>query len=417
MGTLYLQAPSKIIKGEITLPSSKSISNRLLIIQALCEKEFPIINISDSSDTIVLQNALKLLDTNKIIDVGDAGTTMRFLTAYLANKPGEYVMTGSERMKQRPIGDLVNALNSIGAEITFLENQGYPPIRIKGKELDGGSININASISSQFVSALMMVAPFMKNDLTINLVGEIASFPYINMTYELMRQFGIDIVLEKNQIFIKKGNYQCNDEYKVEPDWTSASYFYSILALAEGGEFFFPGLLKNTIQGDAVIINWFEELGIQSTFSETGVSIKKFNKQIKSDFNFNFKNNPDIAQTMAVCLAGLNVNADFTGIESLKIKETDRILALQNELRKTGCHFLNKGQNIWALHNDNSNLELENNLVFETYKDHRMAMAFCAFAMLYKQIGIKNPDVVNKSFPKFWTSLKKTGFSFTKIES
>ncbi|MFO8066720.1 MAG: 3-phosphoshikimate 1-carboxyvinyltransferase [Bacteroidales bacterium] len=410
MSVLYLTAPQNGLKGEVGLPYSKSISNRLLIINALSGSSQKIENLSDSSDTVILKEALNICSNKKEINVHDAGTSMRFLTAYLANKPGEYFLTGSERMKKRPIKGLVDSLTTLGADIKYQGKLGYPPLFINGKKLNGGMIEIDAGISSQFISALMMIAPTLKNGLRIRLKNEIASLPYIVMTKEIMEKFGIDIRILNNEIIIREVNYNPG-LYSVEPDWTSASYFFALVALSKNGEIFFPGLTKDSIQGDSILYQWFKDFGVTSVFDTKGLTIIKKSSKKPCSANINFKNNPDLAQTMAVFFAGSGQNALMSGLHSLRIKETDRITALQNELEKIGYILQEHSNDKWQLERVNNHSLSSKIPVFETYEDHRMAMSFSILAMTKKVIGIKNPEVVIKSFPSYWENLKAIGFS------
>ena len=399
--------------GEITLPPSKSISNRLLIIKALCEKDFSIQNISKSTDTKVLEDALGNINKTEIINTGDAGTAMRFLTAYLAITPGIRTLTGSERMKKRPLKELVDALLNLGADIQYLEKAGYPPLKITGKKLSGGEVQINSDISSQYISALMMIAPKLPEGLNIQLNKDVVSMPYIIMTADLMKQFDIDISFNKNNISIKPGTYNAIDTL-VEPDWSSASYFYSILSLATDGSIYMPGLKEDSIQGDKILHKWFEKLGVISEFNSDGLTIKKIKSISQSSLNFNFINNPDLAQTIAVCCACAGLNADFTGLNTLRIKETDRISALKNELKKINGDFVQKDMNHYFLQCDKEADFSKLSPTVKTYNDHRMAMSFAAIAMKCKSVYIENPDVVKKSYPDFWDNLQKLGFDIDR---
>ncbi len=414
MDVLYLTAPKNTIRGKIKLPFSKSISNRILIINSLSTTPIRIKNLSDASDTVVLKKALDNVSNVVNINIGDSGSAMRFLTAFLANTPGEFSLSGTSRMKQRPIGDLADALRHLGANIEYLEQEGYPPLKIFGKKLKGGTVEINAGISSQFISALLMVGPAMEKGLKVRLIGDVVSLPYINMTMDIMKRCNIDIDYHSNEIIVKKGEYHC-DRFTIEPDWSAASYYYSILALSEAGKLFLPGLSENSIQGDSIIRSWFEQLGIESNFSRQGLYIKKTQKTLPKQIDINFKNNPDLAQTMAVCIAGKGINAKFAGLQSLKIKETDRILALQNELKKVGYLLNETVDEQWILEKSGLNTKSDV-IVFETYKDHRMALSFSALSCILEKVGIQNPEVVKKSHPEFWKNLQSIGFNASLIQ-
>lgn len=388
------------ITVRIDLPASKSISNRALILNALSYSPYDVLNLSDCDDTRVTLNALDSNDTT--FDIGAAGTAMRFLTAFLAKTVGEWIITGSERMKHRPIKILVDALNSLGAKIEYVEKEGYPPLRIFGCALTGGEIHLNGSVSSQYVSAIMMIAPFMQKGLKIFLHGKIISKPYIEMTMQMMQEFGADIEVTENTIYIAPQEYD-PIEYVVESDWSAASYWYEILSLAGNGQVFLNGLLPNSYQGDSKVADLFELLGIHTTYMSEGVLLTSTGKNAES-MEFDFTDQPDLAQTLIVtcCLKGIPFI--FSGLQSLKIKETDRIAALKNELRKLGF-ILNEpgeGKLVW----DGESCDPVENIIIETYDDHRMAMAFTPAALFYK-IMIEDPEVVSKSYPNFWKDIEK----------
>ena len=396
--------------GEISGPtirpsSSKSESNRSLIINALSGNLGTIHNLSDARDT---QTMKKLLSSDKsTLDVLDAGTTMRFLTAYLAVtvKDG-VILTGSERMQERPIKILVEALNSLGASIEYERNEGYPPLIIKPfKGQSTNKLKIPSNISSQYISALLMVAPTLTEGLTINLVGEVFSRPYIKMTLALMEKFGINHRWEGNEIRIRPQPYNAG-EYTIESDWSGASYWYGFTSLAKKAEITIDGVRQTSYQGDRVVANIMDELGVKSDFGNDKVIISK--KAPKNELSMDFKQCPDLSLTVLVAAAANKVPMRITGLESLKIKETDRVAALQNELGKVGTRLIEHSENSWEL--DPSSFELEPDTVFETYDDHRMAMAFAPLSMI-APIRIKDPAVVNKSYPGFWDDINKIGVS------
>jgi len=388
------------ITARIDLPSSKSISNRALILNALSYSPYDIHNLSDCDDTRVTLQALDSNDTT--FDIGAAGTAMRFLTAFLSKTVGEWVITGSERMKQRPIKILVNALNTLGARIEYIEEEGYPPLRIYGSALTGGEIHLNGSVSSQYISALMMIAPFMQKGLKIILDGKIISKPYIEMTIQMMQEFGAEIELNGNTIQIEPQEY-APIEYTVESDWTAASYWYEILLLAGQGNVFLNGLFQNSYQGDSEVAELFEQLGIHTTYMSEGVLLTT-TKISSQGMQYDFTDQPDLAQTMAVtcCLKGIPFV--FTGLQSLKIKETDRIAALINELKKLGFVLNESGEG--TLTWDGELCDPSDNIIIETYEDHRMAMAFAPAAFFYP-ITIEHAEVVSKSYPHFWKDFEK----------
>lgn len=429
--SITLSHSTKIIKGSIDLTASKSISNRVLIIKALCDNDFKIENLATAKDTVTL-NKLLFNNDEQTFDVGHAGTVMRFLTAYLSLIKGEFIITGSERMQQRPIKVLVDALRDLGVKIEYLKNEGYPPLKITGGLISGNNIEIDGGVSSQYISALMLIAPKIKGGLTIQFKNEIISKPYINMTLEIMKDFGADVCWVDETIVIKEGNYKAKD-FVVEADWSSASYWYGIAALANEAEINLYGLSKNSLQGDAVVQDIYKNFGVKTEFIRNGIRLtKSFHHSITSSFHFDFENCPDIAQTVAVTCAALNVEAKFTGLKTLRIKETDRIFALQQELTKLGFSITVDGddliinpslravnlsgvegeakQSSSSRHSGESrNLTSWSNISIDTYDDHRMAMAFAPLALM-APITINEEDVVVKSYPDFWRDLKGVGF-------
>ena len=408
---ITLSHPTKSIKGKIQLTSSKSESNRALIIQALCNDDFLIHNLSDSTDTQTLKRLL--YSGLQEMNVNDAGTTMRFLTAYLSLQKGHRILTGSERMKERPIKILVDALRKLDANIECLEKEGFPPIKIIGKELLGGQINVDGSVSSQYISALLMVAPKLKNGLVIHFSGTIISKPYINMTIKMMQYFGIEVFWDQdsNSIIIKEGKFFAKD-YEVEADWSAASYWYSMVAMAKEADITLYGLKENSLQGDAEVRIIYENFGVKTTFVDGGVHLTKTSdsKFQTSNIEINFTNFPDLAQSVAVTCAGLNINAKLTGLGSLRIKETNRIDALQTELNKLGFNVATDEIDL-LIDPVSSAIKWKGKQVVNTYNDHRMAMAFAPLAFI-NEISINDPEVVKKSYPKFWEDLGKVGIEF-----
>ena len=402
-----IQSPEKLTSASILLPASKSISNRALILKALSKSSFPIENISDSDDTEVMIAAFS--NNQYEINIGAAGTSMRFLTAYLAQLEGEeHVITGTERMKSRPIRILVDALRQLGANIEYVEKEGFPPLKIKGKKLTGGTISLNGSVSSQYISALMMIASSMSNGLTLKLEGETISRPYIELTRQMMQDFGVIVQLVDNIIQIEHQNY-LPIPYFVESDWSAASYWYEVLSLTSNDiEIELSGLQKKSFQGDAKIVELFDRLGISTNYTEKGVRISK-NTNRTTKLVYDFVNEPDMAQTFVVTCCFLNVPFRFTGLQSLKIKETDRISALQKELRKLGYIIVDFDDSI--LEWNGEKCEPEKNPAIDTYEDHRMAMAFAPASLVLGKIIINEPQVVSKSYPNYWEDLKGAGFS------
>ncbi|OFZ00676.1 MAG: hypothetical protein A2491_14965 [Bacteroidetes bacterium RIFOXYC12_FULL_35_7] len=384
----------------ISIPGSKSLSNRALIIRMLCNNYFKIHNLSTADDTQVL-NKILMSDSNNI-DVGHAGTVMRFVTAFASQIFGEWFITGSERIKQRPVKELVNALRELGAEIHYKEKEGLLPLRIVGTMLKGKELHISASISSQFISALMLIAPRIMGGLTIILDGEIVSRSYIEMTKKVMENFGVNVRVQGNTIFIPECSYK-EKEFTVEADWSSASYWYSIAVLSDFDSIILQGLKKSSWQGDSVIAEIFEPLGIKTKSVKEGVTLIK-DRVTTLNFKYDFTDCPDLAQTLAVCLVLMKIPYTLTGLSTLKNKETDRIAALKKELSKLGAILKITNNSItW----DGTIKNAEAAPEIETYQDHRMAMAFASAVIKYPDIKINNPEVVSKSYPDFWEHFKK----------
>jgi len=402
---ITLLKTSSLRKASLSLPSSKSESNRALIINALSEGSGEIVNLSTARDTQTLK---KLLDSeDQIVDVLDAGTTMRFLTAYYSITGKDKIITGTKRMLERPIGILVDALKQLGGEICYLEKEGYPPLHCKGyqgKELN--SLTIRGDISSQYISALLMISPILKHGLTLELTGKIGSRPYIEMTLGIMNKFGIESEFEGNIISIAPQKYKATG-FIIDPDWSGASYWYSTTAIAENAEIELKGFRLPSLQGDSAIISIMEQLGVNTKFLPDGIQLSKTSH--KKEVIIDFKDSPDLAQTIAIVCAAKGIKGIFTGIESLRIKETDRIAALQNELSKMDARLIESEPGKWHLiPGDLKNLP--DLLSINTYDDHRMAMAFAPLATL-TNVRIENPEVVQKSYPSFWEDMKKAGFS------
>ncbi|WP_430973249.1 3-phosphoshikimate 1-carboxyvinyltransferase [Sunxiuqinia rutila] len=400
-----LSKADKIIKGSIALPSSKSIANRALIIHALSYSPYSLKNLSTSDDIDVMQKVLTS-NTNRF-DVGHAGTAMRFLTAFLSQIVGEWTITGSDRMKQRPIHILVDALNQLGAKIEYLENEGFPPLKIWGSHLKGKVLELDGSISSQYISALLMIAPCIEGGLTLRLKNKITSRPYIELTLKLMKQFGVRSVWKGQEIRVDEQPYQAR-EFTVEADWTGASYWYQLAALADEAEIELKNLRLMSLQGDCQIAAWFKEFGVDSKATADGIILTKSANIQPKHLQLNFIETPDVAQTMAMLCVLKKVPFHFTGLETLKIKETDRIAALQNELAKFGAQITEPkhGELKW---DGTFPLEKEAIPCIATYHDHRMALAF-APAALFQPIAIDDPMVVSKSYPEYYEHLKQVGF-------
>lgn len=406
-----IQSPGKIT-ASIQLPASKSISNRALILNALSNSIFPVENLSGSDDTQVMLKALESEDA--IVNIGAAGTAMRFLTAYFSQRQGNRMITGSERMKNRPIRILAEALRQTGAKIRYSEKEGFPPLQIAGRKLHGGEIILDGSVSSQYLSALMMVAPTMEKGLTVRLEGNIVSRPYINMTLRLMELFGVKAFWEENVIRIAPQTCTARP-FKVESDWSAASYWYEAAALAQGNpDVELSGLEKNSLQGDSKVAEIFEPLGIKTDFLPSGnVRLTRLptDKIRPERFQYNFVNEPDLAQTLAVTCCMLEIPFRFAGLQSLKIKETDRISALQTELKKLGYPVKSPADDLMEW--DGEHCEQETDPIISTYEDHRMAMAFAPACLKTGKIRIREPEVVSKSYPGFWNDLEKAGYIFS----
>ena len=396
---------------QIEIGGSKSESNRLLVLQAL----FPNIsieNLSKSDDTVVLQQGLKF---NKgFVDVHHAGTAMRFLTAYFAAKEGaEITLTGSQRMQERPIGILVDALRSLGADIEYLENEGFPPLKIKGRSLLKNSVHIKADVSSQYISSLMLIGSMFPNGLNIHLVGEITSAPYIEMTLSLLLKLGIRASFEHNEIQISSKNKISDIHITVESDWSSASYFYSLTALSEKFEIQLSNFTEHSIQGDSELTKIYKTFGVETKFETIGsdpdsgqkiITLSKKNIPLPDSLLLDLSNTPDLAQTIAVSCFGLGIGCRLSGLHTLKIKETDRLVALKTELEKLGASVI-IDDNSFHLEKSSS---INSDSKINTYQDHRMAMAFAPLA-IRTDITINNAEVVSKSYPNFWNDLQKTG--------
>lgn len=401
---------SKIENGRtIHVTGSKSESNRLLVLKAIFP-EIVIKNLSNSDDSKVLERALALSDGT--IDIHHAGTAMRFLTAYFAVLEGcSVILTGSKRMKERPIEILVSALNELGADISYLETYGFPPLKIEGKKFTSKSVGLDADVSSQYISALMLIAPKLPNGLEIFLKGKVTSVPYINMTLKLLSSIGVEGSFKENIINISsKPTLGKEVVLTVESDWSSASYFYSIIALSEPGTTISLNSFKiDSLQGDSVLAEIYQKFHVETSFLGNTLTLKKLLDEGDIIIELDLANSPDIAQTVAVSCLGLGIGCKISGLHTLKIKETDRLLALQNEIHKLGAE-LKISDNSLELQ---PTLSLTENVEIETYHDHRMAMAFAPLA-LKTVISIKDPEVVSKSYPTFWEDLKTIGFRFSK---
>lgn len=400
-----IHAPAASWKTSVQLPASKSICNRALILNALSYSPYEIQNLSDCDDTDVMVKVLNSNDSH--FDVKAAGTAMRFLTAFLSKLVGEWTITGTERMKNRPIRILVDALNAVGAKIEYLEKEGFPPLRIMGSALQGGEISLDGGVSSQYISALLMIAPLMEKGLTLHLQGKVISKPYIHLTLQLMKQYGVESEWVGSTIKVAPQSYRPLP-YTVESDWSAASYWYEMMALSQQAEIELKGLFKESLQGDAAGAKLFAQLGVATDYKAGGVVLRK-NGNVCQKLIYDFVNEPDLAQTFVTTCAFMDIPFRFTGLQSLKIKETDRIEALKCELRKLGYVLTDTNGSI--LEWNGERCEPEAHPVITTYEDHRMAMAFAPASLVRKEgIEIAHPEVVSKSYPHFWENLESAGF-------
>lgn len=432
MDQLILSKPGKSTNCTIQLTGSKSESNRALILHALSGGKVAVKNLSSADDTVTLAGIVEevcqrsalsnqlipdtsnlMADTSTLptVNIGPAGTAMRFLTAYFAVTGTEVILTGTERMKQRPIGILVDALKSLGAEIEYVENEGFPPLQFKSSfEQKTEKVSIKGSISSQFITALLLVAPSLPKGLELTIEGELTSKPYVEMSLAMLKEAGIEHEWNGPVIKIAQQDFK-ESEITVEPDWSAASYWYSIAALSDEGTVTLPYLKKNSLQGDSRIVSIMESFGITTEFTADGLQLTRNSKAPQGNF-FDLKDCPDLAQTVIVCSAALGHSATFTGLETLKIKETDRIAALQNELAKIGVKLNEEKEHY---HLDCSALYFPEKISICTYEDHRMAMAFAPLALKINKLEIEEPQVVGKSYPGFWEDLKNAGFEVISI--
>ena len=407
--------PPANINAQIMLPASKSISNRALIINALANGTHPLENLSDCDDTQVMLRALQA-QPGETIDIMAAGTAMRFLTAYLSVTPGDRIITGTQRMKQRPIGILVDALRELGANIEYVEKEGFPPLRIQGTTLTKSHISLPGNISSQYISALLMIAPTLKNGLQVTLTGDIISRPYIDLTLQLMKDFGAQASwLNDHELKVEPQPYR-STPYYIEGDWSAASYWHEIVAFSKDATITLPSLFRKSYQGDSKMADQFAQLGARTSYKENGITILKPKMVDISQaihVNLDFTNQPDLAQTFVVTCALQNITFRFTGLQTLKIKETDRIAALICEMKKLG-YVLHEAEDS-ILYWDGERCERSGEAI-DTYEDHRMAMAFAPACLVMDNICINNPQVVSKSYPRYWDDLKAAGFIIKEEE-
>ena len=420
MKVISLAHPTTTLNASIHLPASKSISNRALILNAVTGNSTSIHNLSEADDTVLMQ--FVLLSNETTFNLKNAGTCMRFLTAYFAAKSGkEVTLLCDERMEQRPIHSLVDALRQLGAHITYLNNEGFPPLSIKGKQLSGGSIRMNASESSQFTSALMMIAPLLKEPLTIQLQGEISSEPYLQMTAAVMNMFGLKTTIDLPHIHLTSQLSHLTPiaigaHILIEPDWSAASYWYEMVALSTEAEIHLPGLTLNSLQGDAIIAQHMKWFGVETTETDSGIVLTK-TTTLKQEQNLilDLTHCPDLAPALAVTAAACNSNTILTGLKNLAIKESNRLLALHTELTKLGFDITITADELCVKERpqsavSGSQLSIPNSQI-STHGDHRLAMAFAPLALVFPSISIEQPEVVEKSYPHFWEDLKTVGFT------
>jgi len=387
----------KKIFGEIKLEASKSISNRLLIIKNLTNLDFKIHNLSNANDTQLLLKVLSNFENKETINCEDAGTTLRFIIPFLATKKGKWEIFGTKRMHQRPVGPLVESLKQLGCHISYLEKEGFPPVCISSNGLVGGSLSIKGDVSSQYISALLLVAPTLKKGLNITISSVLNSAPYVKMTLKLMKSFGVNYNWDNNRIEVKEQEYELRS-CTVENDWSAASFWYSFIALSKEGSIKIPQLYKNSIQGDAILSDLYTSFGVNTEFNENGVLLTKSIKVAK-EVNFNLSNHPDLALPIVVTCAGLGIKGQLNGLESLKIKESDRLFSIKKELNKFNI----------SVEIDDSSIKIKENQkivqptsIIECHKDHRIPMSIAPLCMKVDSIKFDNKDVVNKSYPKFW---------------
>lgn len=409
---LTLSHPSKVIQGTVQLTGSKSESNRALIIQALSKGIVGVENLSEAADTVIMHQALTMAsestatDESITVDIGPAGTAMRFLTSYLNLVGGNFVLTGTERMQQRPIGILVDALKTLGAEIQYGKNDGFPPLKIKGGlQQRQTEVRIQGDVSSQYLSSLLLIAASLPQGLTLVIEGELTSRPYVTMTLDMLAEAGVSHTWTDNRIEIASQAFKPTTIY-VEPDWSAASYWYAIVALSDKGKVVLPGLKAHSLQGDIAIVDIMSHFGVASSFQADGLHIAKVNKGT-DEVLFDFKACPDLAQTIVALAAATRRNISITGVETLKIKETDRLAALKNEIEKFGATIETDGE---TYHIKTDAVHTPNQVTFDTYEDHRMAMAFAPLALVFDKVSINDPSVVEKSYPDFWNHLQQQGF-------
>ncbi len=403
---MKLTLQHKKFKAQVSLPGSKSLSNRALMIKAYAGfKQMPIGRLSEADDTQMLIKNLDLIqncaktDIPTVVDCGNAGTVFRFLVTYLATTPGKWLLTGTDRMKLRPVADLVYSLRDLGAQIEYAENKDFPPLIIQGKKLEGGKTTVSMEKSSQFASSLVLAAPTWKNGLVLKLTDNLSSMPYLNMSLQLMRHYGANVLVKEREIHVLPVAYHKAD-LDIEPDWSGAAFWYEMVALSDGGELLLKNLSLNSLQGDKAMVGMFSMLGVESFQEPDGLLIFKTAK-LSHNPEFNLQDYPDMLPSLVACCAGLRLEARFEGLENLRFKESDRTAALQEQVLQLGCQFEKLSEGSYRFR-PASQLPSGKHITFQTYHDHRMAMAFAPLVLVLDSISIENPRVVVKSYPDFW---------------
>ena len=410
---IRVTAPENSIEGSIDLPLSKSISNRALVLNLVRNGCFRLDRLSDANDTVIMQKALMQISmrSQATIDAEDAGTCMRFLTALLSIVEGEWLLTGTERLRERPLGVLAESLIALGADISFIGKQGHLPLKIKGKHLSGGRVEIKGDISSQFISALLLIAPSFENGLELVIRGDLVSRPYVNMTTDLLRKAGVAVSDMGAIIKVSRaGKAPDPFDFRVEADWSAASYYYGICALSPSATITLSGLQEKSIQGDSVLPSLFKTLGVQTVFYDNYIVINR-TLQTATEFIYDFRDCPDLAQTLAVACFALNIRARLTGLATLRVKETDRLAALCAELGNLGADVSATSDSLTLGAPHLKPFKGNNTPVINVYNDHRMAMSFALLSLRYDKLSLRDHSVVSKSYPAFWEHLKSLGFS------
>lgn len=408
------------LKAAVKLPGSKSISNRALMIKAYSGLDMMLTDLSDADDTQMLIRNLEQINNCSdssipmVVDCGNAGTVFRFLLTYLASKPGTWMLTGTIRMKSRPIGDLVQSLLQMGANITYSEAEGFPPVKIIGQHLNGGKTSVVMEKSSQFASSLIMAAPYWEKGLELELTGNLSSIPYLDMTIKIMQHFGAKIQRNEKLVTVFPIHYN-KARLQIEPDWSSAAFWYELTALSDEGEIFLKGLKSESLQGDKIMMTFFSALGVESFEEPDGILIFKSVKK-STPSTFNLQDYPDMLPSLVATCCGLGVEATFEGLQNLKFKESDRTDALQKEMKKLDCSFQKTNENKYLLKPPVKRDASIEKIQFQTYGDHRMAMAFAPLALKLGSISIESPEVVEKSYPDYWDELFKTGVVMKTVD-